>query len=161
MRYNSAGEKFPWGLTDTKRPSSVVERGWRPSTAPIKEAIVGNWRDVRVSSSAFKDRRGPFWVRTPSRKFFTCQDCIKFFFNILSKKLLSKSLYYSVLPISQRIQLAPAGVSANRHRRVLLNYNLTIPKITFRYVKLISGYLVAEFGERSQETLYLFKFKKT
>ena len=104
MRYNSAGEKFPWGLTDTKRPSSVVERGWRPSTAPIKEAIVGNWRDVRVSSSAFKDRRGPFWVRTPSRKFFTCQDCIKFFFNILSKKLLSKSLYYSVLPISQRIR---------------------------------------------------------
>ena len=33
----------------------------------IKEVMVGNWRDIRGSSFAFEDRRGPFGVRIYQR----------------------------------------------------------------------------------------------
>ena len=70
------GEKLPWGRTDQKRPSPVFDWGRKSSKVPIKKVMVGNWREIRGSSSALKDRRGPFRVCTGTRELFTCQYCL-------------------------------------------------------------------------------------
>ena len=71
-----AGKKFPCGTcVYPKWPSTVFDLGWWSSTVPIKELVVRNWRDIRESSTAFKDKRGTFWVLTTPRELFTYQYC--------------------------------------------------------------------------------------
>ena len=64
------GEKFPWSRTDPKRPSPVLESGWRPPNVPSIYQHYFFYRDRRRPSSPVKKQMiavlGPY---TPKGTF--------------------------------------------------------------------------------------------